>query len=46
MPCYIALGWVAVFVFPQLLHNAGVAALVLIVAGGLIYTIGARLYGA
>ena len=43
-PCYIALGWVAVFVMPQLLHNAGVAALVLIVAGGLIYTAGAIVY--
>src|SRR5664279_3033800 len=32
VPCYIALGWVAVFVMPQLLHSAGVAALVLIAA--------------
>src|SRR5690349_16413604 len=31
VPCYIALGWVAVFVMPELLHNAGVTALVLIV---------------
>ena len=30
VPCYIALGWVAVFVGPQLMHSAGVAALVLI----------------
>ncbi|MDP9118489.1 MAG: hemolysin III family protein [Actinomycetota bacterium] len=45
VPCYVALGWVAVFVLPQLLHNAGVAALVLIVAGGLIYTIGGVVYG-
>jgi hemolysin III len=43
-PCYIALGWVAVFVMPQLLENAGVAAFVLIVAGGAIYTIGAVVY--
>jgi hemolysin III len=43
-PCYIALGWVAVFVFPDLLHNAGVAAFVLIAAGGIIYTIGAVVY--
>jgi hemolysin III len=43
-PCYIALGWVAVFVFPQLLHNAGVAAFVLIAAGGLIYTAGGIVY--
>jgi hemolysin III len=45
VPCYIALGWVAVFVLPQVLHNAGVAALVLIVAGGAIYTLGAVVYG-
>jgi hemolysin III len=45
VPCYIALGWVAVFVMPQLLHNAGVAALVLIAIGGVIYTIGGVVYG-
>ncbi len=39
-PCYIALGWVAAFVFPDLLHNAGVAAFVLIALGGVVYTIG------
>jgi len=43
-PCYIALGWVAVFVMPDLLHNAGVTAFVLIVAGGAIYTIGGIVY--
>ena len=43
-PIYIALGWVAVFVLPELLHNAGVAALVLLLAGGLFYTIGAIFY--
>lgn len=45
VPLYIALGWVAVFVLPELLHNYGVAALVLIAAGGLIYTLGALAYG-
>lgn len=43
-PCYIALGWVAAFVMPDLLHNAGVAAFVLIIAGGVIYTLGAVVY--
>src|SRR3954447_10855849 len=43
-PCYIALGWVAVFVLPDLLHNAGVAAFVLILAGGVVYTIGGVVY--
>jgi len=44
VPCYIGLGWVAVFVFPDLLHNGGVAAFVLIATGGLIYTLGALVY--
>jgi hemolysin III len=43
-PCYIALGWVAVFVMPDLLDNAGVAAFVLILAGGIVYTIGGVVY--
>jgi hemolysin III len=45
VPCYIALGWVAVFVMPQLMHNAGIAALVLIIAGGVVYTVGGVVYG-
>jgi hemolysin III len=45
VPIYIALGWVAVFVFPELLNHAGVAALVLISVGGLFYTLGAAFYG-
>jgi hemolysin III len=45
VPCYLGLGWVAVWVMPQLLHNAGVAALVLIVVGGLFYSVGALVYG-
>jgi hemolysin III len=45
VPLYIGLGWVAVFVMPQLLHNAGVAALTLIAAGGVLYTAGAVVYG-
>jgi hemolysin III len=43
-PIYIALGWVAIFVLPQLLHHAGVAALVLLLIGGLFYTVGAVFY--
>lgn len=45
-PCYIALGWVAVFVMPDLLHNAGIAAFVLITVGGVVYTIGGIVYAA
>ena len=43
-PLYIALGWVAVFVMPDLLHNAGVAAFVLIIVGGVVYTFGGVVY--
>ncbi|MTD12850.1 hemolysin III family protein [Nakamurella sp. YIM 132087] len=44
VPFYIALGWVAIFVTPELLTHAGVAPFVLIVAGGLLYTVGAVFY--
>ena len=44
VPCYVALGWVAVFVLPELLHNGGVAALVLTAVGGLVYTLGGVVY--
>jgi len=44
VPIYLAVGWVAVFVLPQILHHAGVAALVLMLAGGLLYSIGAVFY--
>jgi len=44
VPIYLALGWVAVFVLPDLLHRVGVAALVLLLAGGALYTAGAVIY--
>lgn len=44
VPVYLALGWVAVFVLPDLLHHVGVAALVLILVGGALYTAGAVCY--
>lgn len=44
VPCYLALGWVAVFVLPELLHRVGVAALVLLLVGGALYTAGALCY--
>jgi hemolysin III len=43
-PCYIALGWVAVFVMPELLHSGGVAVFTLILAGGAVYTVGGLVY--
>lgn len=45
VPLYIGLGWVAVFVLPDLLRHGGVAAVVLIAVGGLIYTAGGIVYG-
>jgi hemolysin III len=43
-PLYIALGWVAVAVLPDILHKGGVVALVLMLAGGAAYTVGAVFY--
>ena len=40
----IALGWVGVIVFPQLLHAIGVGGVLLVLAGGLFYTVGAFVY--
>jgi hemolysin III len=45
VPLYIALGWVAAFVMPGIVHGAGVTALVLIIVGGLAYTAGGIVYG-
>jgi hemolysin III len=44
VPIYVALGWVAVFVLPDLLHNGGVAALVLLLTSGALYTVGGVMY--
>ncbi|MEQ3551626.1 hemolysin III family protein [Pseudonocardia nematodicida] len=44
VPIYVALGWVAVPVLPGLLAGGGVAALVLLLAGGALYTAGAVVY--
>jgi hemolysin III len=44
VPIYIALGWVAIFVLPELAHDAGVIALVLLLVGGGFYTVGAVFY--
>jgi hemolysin III len=41
---YVALGWVAVAAFPQLLEHAGLAATLVLAAGGLLYTVGAVVY--
>jgi len=42
---YVALGWTAVFVLPQLLPGAGAVALILVLAGGILYSLGGLVYG-
>jgi hemolysin III len=44
VPLYLALGWVAAFVFPPLLHGVGVAGMVLLAVGGVAYSLGAVVY--
>ncbi|MDO5503892.1 MAG: hemolysin III family protein [Actinomycetia bacterium] len=45
VPIYVALGWVAVFYIGPLWTHGGAAVMVLVVAGGLLYTLGAVVYG-
>lgn len=42
---YIAMGWVAVWWLPQLWAAGGPAVVILVIAGGLVYTLGAVAYG-
>jgi hemolysin III len=44
VPFYLAVGWVAIFVLPELLSSGGVAVLALLGAGGVLYTAGALIY--
>jgi hemolysin III len=44
VPLYVGLGWVAVFVLTDILHIAGVASLVLLAVGGILYTAGGIAY--
>ena len=44
VPFYLGLGWVAVFVLPDILQSGGVAVLVLIATGGVLYSVGAIFY--
>ena len=41
---FIALGWAAISVLPQLLRGAGALVLALILAGGIMYSLGAGVY--
>ncbi|QHY97835.1 hemeolysin-III related [Streptomyces sp. S4.7] len=44
-PCYIAMGWAAVFFLPDFMRTGGIAVLVLIIIGGLLYSAGGVIYG-
>ena len=41
---YLAVGWVGVIVAPQLFSSLGIGAAVLVIVGGLLYTLGAVVY--
>jgi hemolysin III len=43
-PLYILLGWVAIAVLPQIMRGGGVTTLVLLVVGGVVYSVGAVFY--
>ncbi len=45
VPIYIALGWAAIFWLPQFASHGGAAVVTLIIVGGLMYTLGAVVYG-
>ncbi len=45
VPLYLLLGWVAAWFVAPIMHGAGVAALVLLIVGGALYSIGGVLYG-
>jgi hemolysin III len=42
---YVAIGWVAMASFPQMLDKVGITGTVLVAAGGLLYSVGALVYG-
>jgi len=38
---YLVLGWLALFAFPQLVRSLSAVEMTLLIAGGLLYTVGA-----
>ena len=44
-PCYIAMGWAAVFYLPDFMRTGWIAVLVLVIVGGLLYSAGGVIYG-
>jgi len=45
VPVYIAMGWAAIFWLGDFARSAGPAVLTLIIAGGLLYSVGGLIYG-
>jgi hemolysin III len=45
VPLYLLLGWVAVWFIAPIMQGAGVAAVVLLIVGGALYSVGGVLYG-
>lgn len=41
---YVLVGWVAIFFLPGLIDGAGASAVILIIVGGVLYTLGAVVY--
>jgi hemolysin III len=44
VPAYVAMGWTAVFFLPDFTSRGGIAVLVLLLVGGLFYTVGGLVY--
>jgi len=45
MICYLVMGWIIIFKFDLLLKGLNITGLILLIAGGVVYTIGAIFYG-
>ena len=45
MICYLAMGWCIIFFIRQTFEVMGMGGVVLLVSGGIAYTVGAVLYG-
>ena len=45
VPLYVALGWAAIFFLPSFYKHGGVAVFILILLGGLCYSVGGLIYG-
>ncbi|MCL3817911.1 PAQR family membrane homeostasis protein TrhA [Aeromicrobium wangtongii] len=45
VPLYLVLGWAAVLYFPEFVENSSTTVMVMLVGGGVLYTLGAIVYG-